>query len=291
MATFKSFFQKSKNVVSPELTKWEYTSSNLMSNQQIDFNLGIMRSFDLSQISVNSPCRVRLYVSLQSRENDRNRNVSTPPSELSGCLIDSIFTNSDFQLVLSPALSFVNSDNPQTSNIYGILENTDASPHTYEINLFVSYPLTEKLDWAIVKTEVGTKQLVAGEKIIAQSGVVFSLPSSGEIYIYADGDGITVGETILRPNTLYLFLYDFSKQEWKIINFSQGGGGGGRGFFIVRDVNYTVKTIKITSNLNGQLLKSYLYSQSLQKSFLSKLPNTALNAKFLNQYQGVNTVV
>lgn len=290
MTSFKSFFQNKNKVISPELTKYEYNSPTLVAGEAIDFNFGILRNFDLSQIKVNNPCRVRLYISLQSRENDRNRGLSTPPSDITGCLIDSFFTNSDFSFSLSPALSFVNCDNPQTSNIYGILENTDSISHGYNINLLVSYPLTEKLDWAVITTDVNTRQLVSGEKIIAQSGLHFNLPSSGEIYIYADGEGITVEETILKPNTLYLFLYDFSKQKWKIINFNQGGGGGS-GYFVVNNINYIEGILKPPSIIDSNYLRSYLFSQEIQKSFLIKFSYTALNANYLHQYKKVDLIV
>lgn len=292
MSSLNSFYQNKNNVVFPEITKYEYLSPLIASGESLDFNLGISRSFDLSRIEVNNICRLRLYISLQSRENDRNRDELTSPSDFSGCLVDSIFTSSDFSFALSPALSFVNADDPQTSIIYGIIDNTDSVDHSYNINLFVSYPLTEKLDWSVVKSEVGTKQLVPGDKIIAQSNLDLILPSSGEIYVYADGEGITVGETILKPETLYLFLYDFTKLAWKIINFNSGGGGSsGGGFLEVLDTYYGELILKPSFVIESFFLGYYNKVDALELINLSKDGLSITNVNHLNNYTKVDSIV
>lgn len=291
MASFNSFYQNKNKVISPELKEYQYDTSLITSGNSVDFDIGISRNFDLSKIEVNNICRLRLYISLQARQEDRNRTTSTPPSDLSGCLIDSVFSSSDLVFSLSPALSFVNSDNPQNSTIYGILENTDSTDHNYQIKLFVSYPLTERVDWFVVRSDVGSKQLVNGEKIIAQSGLSFTLPSSGEIYIYADGDGITVGETILKPDTLYLLLYDPSQLDWKIINFNKEGGGGGSGLIEAIEVNFSGSISKNSLNISSTFLTEYNNSDSTEQVNVQLNNSQITDGQTLKNYTKVDSII
>jgi hypothetical protein len=95
-------------------------------------------SFLLFQVSVNSPCRVRLYSTAQAQAGDVGRSVDTPvplgaPHGIIGDL--NLVQPTDAVWMCSPVISGFNGDSPQTGSIYLTVTNQIATSVQITVSL------------------------------------------------------------------------------------------------------------------------------------------------------------
>ncbi|MBW4678408.1 MAG: hypothetical protein KME52_31850 [Desmonostoc geniculatum HA4340-LM1] len=67
-------------------------------------SVAIARRCILTSISVNTPCRLRVYKSLESLEADSSRLVTIDPTGNHGLLLEVVFTEDLLTLILTPAI-------------------------------------------------------------------------------------------------------------------------------------------------------------------------------------------
>ena len=111
-----------------------FTSGSLTVNaSEIDTVTTTCYAFQIFNISVNTPCRIRFYGTMASATADLSRLSSTPPTGNLGLMAEFLFISTALSWICSPVPTCFNNDASPSQIIYMTVQNIGASTTTITV--------------------------------------------------------------------------------------------------------------------------------------------------------------